>query len=374
MYTTNKIGASATSIISMVIITLLMLFWPLSAAAQKSSNEQFTIVLDAGHGGKDPGAVGKNNKEKVINLNVVLKVGEMIEKNLPDAKVVYTRDCDKFVSLEKRAQIANNCNGHLFISVHCNSLSEKNKKRASASGASTYVLGTAKNDTNLEVAQRENSVIMLEDDYSTKYEGFDPNSPESYIIFETLQNVHFDQSVSFAGMIQDELSGVASRKDDGVKQAGFYLLAYTSMPAVIIELDYICNPNIENFLASAAGQEKMAKAIYNAIVDYKKSYDNKLSGTENRVQNNTTETTTADVATAGPVYKVQFMALPRLLESNSNHFKGLSPVEVYRKKGKYIYTYGASSTRQGIEDELKLVRKNFKDAFIVLIDGEERVR
>lgn len=370
----TKRGITILSVIGSVIIALLAVVMPHPAHAQKAANEQFTIILDAGHGGKDPGAVGVKNHEKAINLGVVLKIGELIEKNNPDIKVVYTRDNDKFVNLEERARIANRNKGHLFISVHCNSLHEKNKNRKTASGASTYVLGTAKNDENLAVAQRENSVIMLEDDYSTKYEGFDPNSPESYIIFETLQNVHFDQSVLFADMIQEELGGVASRKDLGVKQGGFYLLAYTSMPAVIIELDFICNPEIEKYLASKKGQEKLAQSVYNAIVTYKKNYDNKVASAESRVVNNGNSAQTSVEATEGPVYKVQFMALPRLLEPKSSHYKGLSPVEVYRKNGKYIYTYGTSKTRDGIDDELKKVRKLFKDAFVVVIDKEERVR
>lgn len=372
---TNR-GMTLRSMVGSVLIALLVLLVSQPVQGQKSSNEQFTIVLDAGHGGRDSGALGVNNQEKAINLNIVLKIGELIEKNNPDIKVIYTRENDKFVKLEERARIANRSKGHLFISVHCNSLDLKNKRRTKASGASTYVLGTAKNDENLAVAQRENSVIMLEDDYNTKYEGFDPNSPESYIIFETMQNVHFDQSVLFADMIQDELSSVASRKDDGVKQGGFYLLAYTSMPAVIIELDFICNPTIEKYLASNKGQDKLAQSVYNAIVAYKKSYDNKVASTESRMasNDNSGNSTTAVEATQGPVYKIQFMALPRLLGARSSHYKGLSPVEVYRKNGKYIYTYGTSTTREGIEDELKQVKKLFKDAFVVVIDKEEKVR
>lgn len=371
------------------------------ATAKTASKNNFVVVLDAGHGGNDAGAIGVKGKEKNINLGVVLKLGKLIEKNMPDVTVKYTRKTDVFVGLKERTEIAHRNNGNLFISVHANSVSKKNRNRKTIKGASTYVLGTAKNAKNLEIAKRENSVIMLEDDYTTKYEGFDPNSPESYIIFETMQTAFLDQSISFAALVQDEMKDVAHRVDRGVRQNGFYVLAYTGMPSVLVELDFICNPTQEKYMLSESGQNEMAEAIYNAFVTYKASYDGKSdaiaavkqaqanaanydehaeeehddSASDDVSTENTTEEKTSPVTTqqGERVYKIQFMALPKKLKAGSSSFKGLSPVDVYYDKGYYKYTYGGASTRQGIENDYRKVRKLFKDAFIIVMQDGKRV-
>lgn len=377
-------------------LLIVALVLPQTIVAQATSKDNFVVVLDAGHGGHDAGAIGVKGKEKNINLGVVLKLGKLIETNMPDVTVKYTRKTDVFVGLKERTQIAHKNNGNLFISVHANSVDKKNRNRKTIKGASTYVLGTAKNAKNLEIAKRENSVIMLEDDYSTKYEGFDPNSPESYIIFETMQTAFLDQSISFAALVQEGMVDVAHRADRGVRQNGFYVLAYTGMPSVLVELDFICNPTQEKYMLSEKGQEEMAEAIYNAFVTYKASYDGKTDAiaavkqaqanvadydeeaedeqetiTDNSTPNNNDE---QEAVTKGKrIYKVQFMALPKKLSANSKSFKGLTPVEVYQEKGYYKYTYGASSTRQGIESDFKKVRKLFKDAFIIVMQDGKRV-
>ena len=377
-------------------LLIVALALPQTIVAQATSKNNFVVVLDAGHGGHDAGAIGVKGKEKNINLGVVLKLGKLIETNMPDVTVKYTRKTDVFVGLKERTQIAHKNNGNLFISVHANSVDKKNRNRKTIKGASTYVLGTAKNAKNLEIAKRENSVIMLEDDYSTKYEGFDPNSPESYIIFETMQTAFLDQSISFAALVQEGMVDVAHRADRGVRQNGFYVLAYTGMPSVLVELDFICNPTQEKYMLSEKGQEEMAEAIYNAFVTYKASYDGKTDAiaavkqaqanvsnydeeaedeqetiTDNSTPNNNDE---QEAVTKGQrIYKVQFMALPKKLSANSKSFKGLTPVEVYQEKGYYKYTYGASSTRQGIESDFKKVRKLFKDAFIIVMQDGKRV-
>lgn len=228
----------------------------------------FTIIIDPGHGGKDKGAIGRISSEKNINLAVSLELGKLINENLPDIKVVYTRKTDTYKKLHERPQIANEAKGDLFISIHCNSVAKKNKRRNTINGATTYVLGLHRSSENLDVAMRENSVIELESDYSTTYKGFDPNSSESYIIFEIAQEQHLASSIKFAQLVQEELSTVASRKDLGVKQAGFLVLAETSMTSVLIELDFLCNPKVEKYLASEKGQKQMAKSIYNAIQSY----------------------------------------------------------------------------------------------------------
>ncbi|MBR3951049.1 MAG: N-acetylmuramoyl-L-alanine amidase [Bacteroidaceae bacterium] len=369
------------------------------ATARQAKENKFVVILDAGHGGNDAGAIGIKGKEKNINLGVVLKLGKLIEDNMPDVSVRYTRKKDVFVGLKERTQFAHKNNGNLFISIHANSISKKNKNRKTIKGASTYVLGTAKNAKNLEIAQRENSVITLEDDYNSKYEGFDPTSPESYIIFETMQNAFLDQSVSFAALVQNEMVDVAHRTDRGVRQNGFYVLAYTGMPSVLVELDFICNPTQEKYMLSEKGQDEMAQAIYNAFVTYKASYDGKSEAIaavrqaqaeaadydeekhieeESEVNNTESEaieeSNSTSVATSGErIYKVQFMALPKKLGTKSKEYKGLSPVEVYYDKGYYKYTYGASRTRQGIENDFRKVRKLFKDAFIIVMQDGKRV-
>lgn len=226
----------------------------------------YTLVIDAGHGGKDPGAMNKAGKEKNINLAVALALGKLVEKNCPNVKVVYTRKTDVFVELDERANIANRAKADLFISIHTNATSAKVGPR----GTETYTLGMHKAAENLAVAKRENSVITLESNYQQKYEGFDPKSSESYIIFELMQDKNMENSVKLAGLIQKQFRTTAGRVDKGVHQAGFLVLRATSMPSVLIELGYLNNPNDAAYLTSTAGVNALAKSIYNAFVAYKK--------------------------------------------------------------------------------------------------------
>lgn len=230
--------------------------------------DDFVVVIDAGHGGHDVGAIDNGAREKDINLGTALQLGKLIEKNLKDVKVVYTRDDDTFVSLQGRADIANKNKGNLFVSIHTNSVDKSNKNRTSVQGSSVYTLGLHKDAANMAVARRENSVISLEDDYEQKYQGFDPNSDESYIIFEMAQRMNLAKSNEFAGDVVRNLAADAGRKNRGVHQAGFWVLWATSMPAVLIELDFICNPDQAAFISSTDGQKKMANAIYKAVKDY----------------------------------------------------------------------------------------------------------
>lgn len=225
----------------------------------------FTLVIDAGHGGKDPGAVGKKLKEKDINLRVALALGKLVEQNMPDAKVVYTRKTDVFVELNQRANIANRNKADLFISIHTNA-SGVNR---SVKGTETYTLGMHRAASNLEVAKRENSAIMMENDYEEKYEGFDPKSSESYIIFELMQDQYMKQSVDLAGNIQRQFSSTAGRRDRGVYQAGFLVLRATSMPSVLVELGYITTQEEENYLATNKSTEELSRSLFNAIKQYR---------------------------------------------------------------------------------------------------------
>ncbi len=228
----------------------------------------FTIVIDAGHGGKDAGAIGFISKEKDINLKVALAVGKLIQKNMPDAKVVYTRSTDVFVELNERARIANKNKADLFVSIHTNSTAA-GRSGTTAQGTETYTLGMHRAADNLDVAKRENSVITLESNYEEKYEGFDPSSSESYIIFELMQDDYMKQSVRFADLVQKQFRSTAGRVNKGVFQAGFLVLRNTSMPSALIELGFINNKAEEQFLNSDAGVAKMSQSIYNAIKAYR---------------------------------------------------------------------------------------------------------
>ena len=243
---------------------LSRLVFPFLALVAAMMLQSFTLVLDAGHGGKDPGAIGRRGKEKNINLAVAKAVGELVEKNMPDVKVIYTRQKDVFVELDERANIANRAKANLFVSIHTNALPGKRLGR----GSETYTLGMHRAADNLAVAKRENSVITLERDYQTRYEGFDPRSSESYIIFELMQDVNMEQSVRLASLVQKQMRSTG-RLDKGVHQAGFLVLRATSMPSCLIELGYITTPDEEDYLLSDRGVNELAQAIYQAIRKFK---------------------------------------------------------------------------------------------------------
>ena len=254
---------------------LLAIAWitMLLATAMTAANKKFTLVIDAGHGGHDAGAIGAITKEKTINLNVARAFGRLVERNCPDVKVIYTRSTDVFVPLHERADIANRNKADLFISIHTNSV----PRRRVARGMETYTLGMHRASDNLDVAKRENSVILIEKDYKQRYQGFDPNSAESYIMFEFIQDHNMAQSVELARLVQKRTCSTADRLDKGVKQAGFLVLRETSMPSCLIELGFISTPDEERFLDSDAGVEKMGKGIYQAFLDYKRKYDKNIS-------------------------------------------------------------------------------------------------
>lgn len=248
-----------------LIVSLVLLFVAVVAQADKA---RFTLVIDAGHGGHDAGAVGSFSKEKNINLSVALAFGHLVESNCPDVKVIYTRKTDVFIPLQKRADIANSNKADLFISVHTNAL----PNGRIAYGSETYSLGMARASANLEVAKRENSVIMLENDYKRTYEGFDPNKAESYVIFELMQDRFMKQSVELARCIQLQYAS-AGRQDKGVHQAGFLVLRNTSMPAVLTELGFISTPAEEQYLNSQKGVEELSRSIYNGFLNYRRKHD-----------------------------------------------------------------------------------------------------
>lgn len=246
-----------------LISAIVMACFP--ADAKKTSEDRITIVLDPGHGGKDFGAVENGAKEKDINLAVAKKLRSLIEKHLKDVEVVMTRSTDVYLTLQERADVANDADGDLFMSIHVNSIDRKTRGRNKTHGSSVYVLGLHRDQDNMKVAMRENSVIELESDYKEKYSGFDPSKDESYIIFEMAQKRNLGESIRVAGDAQSELVATASRVNRGVRQAGFWVLWATSMPAVLVELDFICNPEAVSFMTSEKGEEKLATSLFNSI-------------------------------------------------------------------------------------------------------------
>lgn len=263
-----------SNIIRGILFAMLISCAALTVSAdEKSGFEPFVLVLDAGHGGKDIGCRGVKSKEKDITLDVVKRTRKLVCEAFGDSvKTILTRDDDTFVPLDKRAGIANKAGAKLFVSVHVNSIDRRTKGRQLVHGASVYTLGLHKSDANLAVAMLENGVIELEEDFSETYQGFDPNSSESYIIFELAQNQHLAQSIEMASLVQNELTGHAGRADKGVRQAGFLVLWATKMPSILVELDFICNKDAENFLASPSGRQKCAEAIFNAFKQYRQRY------------------------------------------------------------------------------------------------------
>lgn len=366
------------------ILLLMLCLWAMCAAGKT-----FTLVIDAGHGGHDTGALGKYSKEKNINLKVALAFGKLVEKNCPDVKVIYTRKTDVFIPLYERADMANRNKADLFISIHTNAL----PKGRIARGMETYTLGMHRAADNLDVAKRENAVILIEEDYKRHYEGFDPNSAESYIMFEYMQDVNMSQSVDLARFVQRRACAAAGRQDKGVKQAGFLVLRETSMPSCLIELGFITTPDEEKFLNTENGVNALSKGIYQAFTDYRRKYD---SGAQPLIVENAPEApaaveaplavtapvsgTSEAVAAAPsgvtlerPVFKVQIAASATPLKAGSKKLRGVKDAECYRDGGMYKYTCGSSYNYDDINDLKNSLKRIFPDAFVVAFRGGQRM-
>lgn len=331
----------------------------------QSGNKISTVVIDAGHGGKDPGAVGKKAKEKDITLKVALKTGEYIKQNFPDVNVVYTRSSDIAVPLLKRAQIANNKNADLFISIHCNATSS-----TSAYGVETFIMGEHKNSSNLEVAKLENAAILHEDNADKDYGDFNVDSPEAYIMLSFFQSEYKNASLDLAERIQDQLVNRAGRKDRGVQQAGFLVLYKTAMPSVLVEIGFLSNPEEEKFLASDDGQTYIASAIYRAFRDYKNAYD---KNNENRNVSES-ENIKKDNDKDKVVYKIQIESRNRALPNPSQHYNSLKDVGCYEHNGLYKYTAGHFYSKSEADSYCKELKdKGFNGAFVVSFKNGERI-
>jgi len=339
-----------------------------SAFAQK---KDFVVVLDAGHGGKDPGKVGyKNNKEKEIALKVVLQVGKLLE-NQKNIKVVYTRKTDIFVDLWERGRIANKADANLFVSIHCNA------HNSQASGSETWVLGTHANKQNFEVAKAENSVILLEDNYKTNYKGFDPNSPESVIGLTLMQEEYLDQSIQLASIIQSGFTDTLKRKNRGVKQAGFVVLHQTYMPSVLIELGFLTNKAEGLYLSSKNGQQKFSESIYKNILEYIQQLTLNTVVSNDVIIENKSEVKPPKVVVNSRKnikFKVQIAAGKRKLETKSYNFNGLRNVERVKLGSIYKYYVGKTSDYSKIKEIQKLVKsKGYGSAFIVAFKNGKKI-
>lgn len=349
-------------VIATIVLTLCMAGQ--EADAQKKDTYKHTVVLDAGHGGHDTGAIGKNGKEKDVVLSIALKVGEYLKKNTPENRVIYTRDDDFFVPLDQRAAIANKNNADLFVSIHANS-----NKNSKPFGTETFAMGLHKSQGNLEVAQKENSVIVMEQDYNTKYEGFDPSSAESYIIFSLMQNVYLDKSLKLASMVQDEFREKAKRADRGVKQAGFLVLWHTKMPSILIETGFISNEEEEKYLMSETGQDYLASAIYRAIRDYLASLDVE----EQEVKKVTDPGQTESTAENTLFYRLQVATTSAPVADPNEKFKGKPDIFEYKDGNKYKYMIGRFATIDEASSYKKVINVEYPDAFIVPFNNGKKI-
>lgn len=342
------------SALTLVIMTGILFCSTLITLADEPLKNEWVVVIDAGHGGRDPGALGKNVKEKEITLAIALKTGKYIEELLEDVKVIYTREEDEFVELYKRAEIANKAKADLFISIHCNAYRD-----IRINGSETFVMGLHKDQGNLEVAMKENSVITLEDDYTTRYQGYDPNSSESYIIFSLMQNIYLEQSLNFANYIQEQFRNRVGRIDRGVKQAGLIVLWQTTMPSVLVEAGFITNTREERFLMSEQGQDYIASAIFRAFRDYKSFIDQKSDFStavrEEKVQDDKIW------------FMVQLATSSTRHEELPQHFQETGEITELVSGKYYKYATGKYETYKEAAERRKELQTEFPDAFVIAV-------
>jgi N-acetylmuramoyl-L-alanine amidase len=338
------------------------------------------VIIDPGHGGKDPGAVGKKSKEKDIVLSVGLKLGAYIKQNFPEVEVIYTRKTDEFIELYRRASIANNAKADLFISIHCNA-----NRNATPIGSETWVMGLHKSQENLQVAKKENASILLEDNYKQRYDGFDPNSPEGHILFSLYQNTYLSQSLDFAAFVQEEFRERLKRIDRGVKQAGFLVLAKSAMPSVLIELGFLSNPSEEAYLVTEKGKNEFAMSIFKAFRRYKYAFEGVAlsSREEGIVEPEVIADTNIPVVLPGTqekpaepevYFSVQIATSSRKKSSDAPEFKGVKDVWLYEHGGVFKYVVGKEpSLMAAMEVQHEMQTIGFKDAFVVAFHKGERI-
>ena len=390
-------GCNSIRIYQLLVVIIISLITNPLIARNKAPKGLETVVIDAGHGGKDPGAVVGKAREKDIVLEIALRLGNFIKDNLPDVKVIYTRSTDVFVPLFERSVIANKNNADLFISIHANYCASP-----AVQGTETYVLGLHRTEDNLNVAKKENSVILLEKDYTTRYEGFDPNLSESYIMFELIQNTHIDQSVAFAGILQDSFRHHAQRANRDVRQAGFLVLRETAMPGVLIETGYLSNQSEANYLMTHEGRETLAFSIFNSFKAYKEKFESRLNissdnskkelseqsdtaplrhhvseiSKETRGRQNNSkekadqkevkkESKQVDRESDQITFAIQLAANPKKIPIHSGTFKGIQDISEKNIAGYYKYYCLETKSLSKAKQNLSAIRPKVPDAFIV---------
>lgn len=396
-----------------VLLALLACHLSLTTPLFAAEKYKYTLVIDAGHGGKDPGAKGKYSNEKTINLNVALAFGRYVEQNCPDVKVIYTRKTDVFIPLHQRADIANKNKADVFVSIHTNAVAGKSRP----TGLETYTMGLRRSNEKLSAAMRENEVVLIEQDFQQHYAGFDPRQPESYIIFDVMNEANMVESVELAQLIQKKVCATANRPNKGVKQDAFLVLRETSMPACLIELGFITTPSDEAYLNNKTNIDLLGKGIYQAFVEFRKAHDKNMAPVKQetpapkqeevkpkqeepqpqKVEPQPKQEEVKPVAQVevkqpkqeeakpvepaapvasnsdAPVFKVQFMSLKNKLKSNDPAFKGLSDVDCYKDGNLWKYTVGASTDFEDMVVLRRQVAKLFPEAFIVAFRNGERM-
>ncbi len=376
--TKQKISVKRFALIFIHLNIIFFLLYSNLLFAQTKQKQVSKVVLDAGHGGHDPGAVGKKSKEKNIVLELALMTGKLIETHCPEVEVFYTRKTDVFLALETRANIANGKKADLFISIHCNA-----SKRTEARGTEVYVMGMDKSGANFEIVQKENGVILFEDNYEERYEGIDPKSPEAYIIFNMFQSAFNDSSIRFASKAMDAFNKNLGLLNRGVKQGPFLVLWRTAMPSALVEVGFISNLEEEKILMSEQGKQKVAYAIYSAFVNYKSEIENsKLKvvsfqeafGLKAKSEQEGKQEPEAQSSDTSIYYRVQLFIDLQLLSQNDERFKSIENVEHYFENGYYKYVVGKyPKIDAALELRKNMVEKGFKDAFVVAFEGSKRI-
>ena len=377
-------------------VCLFITFFAVPVNAQKDG-KTFKVVIDAGHGGKDPGCLGSYSREKDVALDVALKTGKLISENCPNVKVIYTRSTDVFVELYNRAKIANNHHADLFISFHCNA-----NDNHSAHGVETYVMGLSKSEKNLAVARAENSAMLKEEGYKENYAGFNPDSPESAVMFSLYSSAYLNNSILLADKVQKNLVGVTHLLDRGVKQAPYWVLWSVSMPSILIEMGFLSNPTEEKFLTDEQHKKEIADAIYRGFAAYytqmtgdrvsipePKKQESKNDKPETKNDNNAdnpvdnqsdkkADDETAKIANT-PVspdavrFMVQFMAVPDKIALTDKRFKDIPKVNRYYEGGLWKYTAGSESNLQSAKDILASLKSKYPDAFVIAFKGDQKI-
>ncbi len=366
------------------VITLLC---PVFVCGQGGSSAKVTqidkVVIDPGHGGKHPGCVYKNFLEKDITLSIGLELGKLIKKNFPGVEVIYTRTTDKYVDLDERGRIANKAAADLFISIHINSA-----ESSAAQGTSTYVMGLDKSGKNLEVAMKENDVVIYEEDYSTKYEGYTPGDPTSYIIFSLMQSAHLEQSMQLAEIVQKHFKQDIPLKDLGARQGPFLVLWDTSMPSILTEVGFLSNSQDRAYITTSKGQNAAARSLFNAFSEYKSRVEGRSSvvllkdqsAVPDKSSAAKSSTAKSSAKTAQPAsgikFYVQIASLTKPKSLNSADFKSYrgKVVEIKAANGVYKYLVGGYAGFDEADRKLAEVKKEFRDAFVVAFDGSKSLK